>query len=325
MHVDRRLLGWGVFFILVGGIPLAVRADLLDEQLVGQWPSLWPLLLIGWGIGLLLHRTPVDWIGGAIAAVTFGIMGGGLLATGASGVPIATGCSSNSPAVAFADRTGNLDAAAQVNLEFNCGALTVQAVDGNAWSLTGSDRDGRGPQVTSADSSLTIEPNDEGAFPGSGRSLWNLSVPRSPAVTFGATLNAGEGTIELDGASISSTTITLNAGKLTLGLGATDTLGDVNATVNAGSAAVSLPAGSRSVNLSLNAGSLSVCVPTGAPLLVNWSGTLGSNNFASAGLVRLDDSTWTTAGFSDSQPHTELHVSANAGSFELRFGGPCDA
>ena len=25
MHIDRRLLGWGVFFILVGAIPLAVR------------------------------------------------------------------------------------------------------------------------------------------------------------------------------------------------------------------------------------------------------------------------------------------------------------
>src|SRR4029079_17884090 len=55
MHLDRRLLGWGIFFVLLGAIPLAVRAGLLDRALVGQWPLLWPVLLIGWGLGLLLR------------------------------------------------------------------------------------------------------------------------------------------------------------------------------------------------------------------------------------------------------------------------------
>ena len=69
MHIDRRLLGWGVFFILVGAIPLAVRGGFLDaEERVSSWPSLWPVLLIGWGLGLLLRRTPVEWIGGGVTA-----------------------------------------------------------------------------------------------------------------------------------------------------------------------------------------------------------------------------------------------------------------
>jgi hypothetical protein len=325
MKVDRRLLGWGLFFILVGGIPLAVRANALDRELVGQWPLLWPLLLIAWGTGLLLRSTPVEWLGGALAAITLGIMGGGLLATGAGGLPIATGCSSNSPAVAFADRTGSLDATAQVNLEFNCGTLAVGTVDGSAWSLTGSDRDGRGPKVTSSSSLVAIEPNDAAAFPGTGRSAWNVSIPRSPAITLGLTLAAGEGTVDLTGASITSTTMTLNAGKVTFGLGSTAALGDVNTTVNAGAATISLPAGEREVNLSLNAGSLAVCLPADAPIRVSWAGTLGSNNFGAAGLVRVDDTTWTSSAFDALQPHTELHVSANAGSFDLRSGGTCGA
>ena len=96
-------------------------------------------------------------------------------------------------------------------------------------------------------------------------------------------------------------------------------------TVNAGAGAITLPAGARDVNLSLNAGSLEVCLPAGAAVLVNWAGALGSNNFSAAGLVRVDDTTWTSSGFDALRPHTELHVSANAGSFELRFGGTCRA
>jgi hypothetical protein len=325
MHLDRRLLAWGLFFILVGGIPLAVRADVLDPDLVGQWPQLWPLLLIGWGVGLLLRSTPIDWLGGAVAAITFGIMGGGLIATGAGGLPFATGCASNAPAVAFGNRNGALDSTAQVNLEFNCGTLAVHADEGSAWSLTGSDRDGSGPKVTSTSSLVSIEPDDGGGFPGTGRSAWDVSIPRTPDITLGLTLNAGDGTVDLAGASISSTTMTLNAGQITFDLGATETAGDVNATVNAGSAAIGLPGGERDVNLSLNAGSLTVCLPAGAPVRVSWAGALGSNNFASAGLTRVDDTTWTSSGLDNLEPHTELHVSANAGSFELQFGGTCRA
>ena len=158
MHIDRRLLGWGAFFILAGGIPLAVRAGLLDKSLVIQWGSLWPLLLIGWGIGLLLRRTPVEWLGGAVVAITFGIMGGGLLATGWSGFPIATGCTSNGPTTAFQARTGDLGTTGQVDIDFNCGSLKVNTGDGSGWSLAGSDRDGHGPKVSSTTARVAIEP-----------------------------------------------------------------------------------------------------------------------------------------------------------------------
>jgi len=325
MHIDRRLLGWGLFFILVGGIPLAVRTNLISASLVSQWANLWPLLLIGWGIGLLLRSTPIEWLGGALAAITFGVMGGGLLATGASGLPFATGCSGGGATTAFAARTGDLDATAQMNVEFNCGSLHVGVGDGSTWDVTGSDRDGHGPSVTSTASSVTIEAGDSSGFPGAGRSDWNVTVPRDPNVSLGLTLNAGDGSIDLTGASIPSTTVTLNAGKLDLNMGAVVRAGDVNGTVNAGAAAITLDGGTRDVNLSLNAGSLQLCVPAGTALRASWSGTLGSNNFTAAGLTKVDDSTWTTSALDLGQPHAELHVTANAGSFELRVGGTCRA
>lgn len=325
MHLDRRLLGWGLFFILLGAIPLATRAGLLDEELVGQWPLLWPILLIGWGLGLLLRGTPLALVGGAVTAITFGIMGGGALASGFGGVPFASGCSSDAPVTAFPARTGTLASAARVEMELNCGSLTVTTADGDGWAVAGADHDGQGPSIDTGTDRLSIESGNGRAFGAGGRSDWQVTIPRAPVIALGVTLNAGEGNLDLAGAAVSTVSMTLNAGAMTLDLDGTTQVGDVNGTVNAGSAAIALPAGDRSVNLSLNAGSLTVCVPPGSPIRVQWSGALGSNNFDGAGLTKVDDRTWTSPGFAATVPHVELQVSANAGSFELQFGGSCNA
>lgn len=326
MHIDRRLLGWGTFFILVGAIPLATRAHLLDDAVVRRWPSLWPLLLIGWGLGLILRRTPVDWLGGALAAITFGLMGGGALATGFGGVPMFGGCGGGSGGTAFQTQAGTFAASGQLNVQFNCGTLTVATAEGSDWNVSGTAAGGRPPKVTTSGSTVTIEGEDGATlFEDVGRTSWSVSVPRTPAIGLGLTLNAGDGTADLAGANLSSVSVTLNAGALRVLLDGAQQLGDVNATVNAGDATLALPAGDRSANLSLNAGNLDVCLPAGTPIRVHWSGALGSNDLDDAGLTEVADDTWVSAGFDEAQPHLELRVSANAGSFGLQLGGTCDA
>jgi hypothetical protein len=326
MHIDRRLLAWGAFFILVGGIPLAVRGGVLDEAFVSRWPALWPVLLIGWGLGLLLRRTPIDWVGGAVGAIVFGIMGGGALATGFGGVPVMGGCGGDASGATFATQQGTFAGAGQLNVEFNCGTLVIGAVDGADWNVSGSASAGRAPSVATSGSTVSIESAGGGAFfEDVGESNWKVSVPRAPELGLGVTLNAGEGSADLAGASISSVSLTVNAGSFSMDLAGATRVGDVNATVNAGNATMGLPAGGRSANLSLNAGNLDVCVPAGAAVRVRWSGALGANDLDKSGLVKVDDNTWTSAGFVDSQPHLELRVSANAGSFGMSIGGTCDA
>ncbi|HUR05268.1 MAG TPA: hypothetical protein VM347_22170 [Nonomuraea sp.] len=326
MHVDRRLLGWGLFFVLLGTIPLAVRAGLLDKALISQWPLLWPVLLIGWGLGLLLRGTPLALVGGAVGAITLGIMGGGAIATGFGNVSFASGCSSTAPSTPFAARSGDLGATARVDLIVNCGNLTVNTGAGTTWSVAGSARDAAGPVIEASAGSLSARTDSDRNFLGThGRSVWNVTLPRSTSMALGLTLNAGEGNLDLAGATISTVSMTLNAGSINLGLAGTTSTGDINATVNAGSAAVALPSGQHAVNLSLNAGSLTVCVPAGTQVRAQWSGALGSNNFDAAGLAKVDNQTWTSSGFVAGQPHVELHVSANAGSVELQFGGTCRA
>ena len=59
MRVRRGYLGWGVFLILAGAVPLAVRSGYLSDDQIGRLWSLWPLILVGIGVGLILGRTPV--------------------------------------------------------------------------------------------------------------------------------------------------------------------------------------------------------------------------------------------------------------------------
>jgi hypothetical protein len=327
MHVDRRLLGWGLFFILVGAIPLATRAGLLDPAAIRAWPSLWPLLLIGLGVGLVLRRTPVDWIGGAVTATIFGIMGGGLLAVGFSGSFLSSGCGGQVPGRAFATQTGTLAGAGRLDVELSCGSLTLHPLDGTAWSLSGTESEGKAPTIRDDGANVTIAAGRGGSLFGDdlGRTDWTLTVPTQPDVELGLTVNAGESTADLAGAHLTAVNLTVNAGSARLDLAGVAAVGNVRASVNAGSAVVSLPSGARSATLSLNAGDLDLCLAAGTQVRVAWSGALGSNDFDRAGLTKVDAGTWETPGFDPLSPSLDLRVSATAGSFHLDPDGSCEA
>ena len=72
MHLDRRFLNWGIFFIVLGGIPLLVQQGLIDRDLAARAWQLWPLLIIAAGVGLLLRRTSLEFLGGLVVAAAAG-------------------------------------------------------------------------------------------------------------------------------------------------------------------------------------------------------------------------------------------------------------
>ena len=331
MHLDRRLLGWGVFFIVLGAVPLAVRANAVDPDLVRRWPTLWPVLLIGWGIGLVLRGTPGHWLGGAVTAITFGLMGGGAIATGFGGMPAFAGCGSGGNGTAFQAQQGTFAANGRIEIEFNCGTLAVTTADGLGWQVSGTDADGKGPDVsTDSNGAVTLKGRERDfdfGFLGNARADWKVSLPRAVSLRTGVTLNAGSGSIDLSGATVEAFDLTVNAGQFSADLDAATSLprDGLQATVNAGKATIALPAFDGAFNLSLNAGNIEVCLPSGTAVQVHWSGTVASNDFDASGLVRVNDSLWRSAGFDPSAAHIELDVSANAGSFSLQLGGSCGA
>src|SRR6476469_6062668 len=105
MHIRRGYLGWGVFLILAGAVPLALRSGYLSEDQVGRMWTLWPLILVGIGVGLTLSRTRFDFLGGVIVAATFALMVGGLLSSGLG--TFSTGaCGEADGTTAFPPQTG---------------------------------------------------------------------------------------------------------------------------------------------------------------------------------------------------------------------------
>ena len=326
MRIDRRLLGWGAFLIIAGAIPLVVRAGAIQADSLSGWPSLWPLLLVGAGLGLILRRTPFHLLGGTISVLTAAVMVGGLLASGFNGFPAFGACGGNSGATAFPDRNGTLEDGSAMRVEFNCGRLNIGTADGNGWSFTGSGPSGKQPDVEADASNVRLAPPPETFGFTDPASTWNVTIPRGPSVSLSVTLNAGDGKLDLSGANVDRFSMTLNAGSMTADMANAASVTDINATINAGSATLSLPAGLLSTSsLTLNAGSLKACVPADTGMHISWGGALASNNFDSVGLVRVDDNHWTTSNVSSAAHVVDLNVSANAGSFTLVIGGTCHA
>jgi len=325
MELDRRLVGWGLILILIGAVPLAVNAGWLDQDVVSRWVDLWPLVIVAIGVSIVLSRTPAAWLGTVAMALVIGTMVGGLVATGFHGFPAITGCGGG-VAQPFPTQSGTLGAAAELNVEFDCGTLNVSSVAGSGWQLAGNDGQGDPPEVTTAGDRVAIRSNSNpGSFFSRGKVVWNLAVPQAPSLDLGLTLNAGDGHVDLSGTRVASLNATVNAGSLEATLGSAAAANAVNMTVNAGSATLGTAATSGTLNLSLNAGSLDVCVPAGSAARVTWHGTLASHDLDGLGLIRVDDHTWTTPGFAASAAHFELDVNANAGSFSLTLGGNCGA
>jgi len=63
MRVDGRFVGWGLFFIVAGALPLAVQGGYLPSDAASRVWRLWPLILVGLGVGIILGRTPLGWLG----------------------------------------------------------------------------------------------------------------------------------------------------------------------------------------------------------------------------------------------------------------------
>jgi len=329
MHLNRGLLGWGVFFIVLGAVPLAVHSGALDADLVRRAWELWPLILIGIGLGLVLERTQLAVLGNLVVGATFGLMGGALLASGIQGPIGITTCGGGvDRGEPFAAQQGAFAGDTEVDLDFNCGELVLDGSGGGGWTLQGRSADGRPPDITSSDTSLRVRtPQRPGVPFGDEGSRWELGLPTGVAVSsLSISINAGSAEVRPDGVSVAAGSVSVNAGSATVDLGQASGLSSISGSVNAGSMSLTLPrpADVLGGSLSVNVGSLDLCVPDGTPLRIRTGDSpLGSNNFESRGLTR-NGSTWTTPGYEGAAGSLDLRISANLGSVTLDPEDGCD-
>lgn len=326
MRINRGLLGWGVFLLLVGAVSLAVRAGYLTDDQIGRIGGLWPLILIGIGIGILLARTRFAVLGGLLVAATFGAIVGGVLSGGIEGFA-GGACGPGTGTAQFPSDEGRFDATtASVELDFNCGNLTVRSEPADRWRVEGEDGDGIGPSIDADAESLRVTAGNRDRGPLgvlSDRESWRITLPNSVRLELNIELNAGSGTVNLAGASVESLDLSLNAGSATLDLATAEELRFLNVDMNAGSVSLILPNQSVNGSIEANAGSVTLCAPAGAALRFNTEGSnLSSYDFEEQGLLKTG-STWQTPGFEDAAVRIELDTRTNAGSFTLNPEDGC--
>lgn len=326
MHIRRGFLGWGVFLILAGTIPLLVRSGYLTDDQIGHLWALWPLIIIGIGVGLILRRSRLEFVGGVIVAATIGVMAGGVLSLGS--VSLSTGiCGSQTGTVAFPSLDGTFSGAGSLDLQLNCGSVDVSVTPGSAWHVEGQDNDGVGPDIKATDSALSVRSRNDasGAFWMFGqRDTWRVTLPDAARLDLDLQLNAGQSTVKLGDATLGRFGLELNAGSATVNLGSIKDIGDLDVGINAGSLGLTLPNRSMSGSIEVNAGSVNLCAPAGAALRFRTGENIvGSYDYDGHGLVK-SGSTWTTPGFDTAAVRIDLQTSANAGSFTLDPEGGCD-
>ena len=325
MHVRRGALGWGVFLILAGAIPLAVRAGILSEAQVSDLWTLWPMILIGLGIGLLLARTRVAFLGGLIVAATFGIMVGGLLSVGLGGAGLTGGiCGSPDNASAFPAQSGSFatDTAA-IDVETDCSDLRIATAPGTGWNVSGMDEDA--PKIEASGSALRVRSSDGQALPFfAARSTWQLTAPADVAIGLRVSLSAGTANVDLAGATIGTAVFDLNATSATVDLGSVKALHQLQVALNGGTARITLPNMSLTGSIEANAGAARLCIPDGAGLRLETSGSVvASYDYADHGLVKVG-TVWTTPGYETAAVQIDLRTEGNAAAFTLDPEDGCD-
>ena len=133
MRIRRGLLFSGLFLIPVGGLTLLVRGGYVEPSTLADLWRLWPLVLVGVGIAILLGRTSFAVLGTAISGLVLGLIVGGGLASG-SWVGFGV-CADPNADLQQIDRTGTFDGPATVTLDLRCGSVDLATEAGPGWHV----------------------------------------------------------------------------------------------------------------------------------------------------------------------------------------------
>lgn len=318
MRVDRGRLNWGVFFIVLGAVPLAYHQGIVSSSAIGDAWRLWPFILVGIGLGFVLSRTPAAFLGGLVVAATFGLVLGGIFAVGPN---VGCGGGGNNPASVIRD--GSFGGASTVTLQLQCGSATITTATDDRWHVNATNDGGRAPLINSDSTSLEIKSNgDRGGWTDRGKDDWQVALPNSTQVSLSSTLDFGDARYSLSQANLSSAAFTLNLGSLHVDLTGAH-VGDLTVSTNLGSAWIEL-GGSSDLrgDLKTSLGSLEVCAPPELGLQITSTGSLSSSDFSGVGMSQIDG-VWQTSNYATAAHKANLTVNTSLGSLKLHPAGGC--
>ena len=316
MRPRQGFLFWGLLLIPLGAIPLLVRAGVLDVSgILDAW-RLWPLLLVGIGLAILIGRTRAAVVGTVVIALTLGTLGGVALANPGSWIGAVTHCGPGGQTQSL-HRQGAFTGQASVVLDLNCGSLDLSAGSDSQWNIDATYRD-NAPGIDSSGDRLEVHSADSGV---NQLDKWTIALPASQVRDIALTANAATSDVDLGDATLSRFVIDVNAGdtRITAGSGGTSGL---DLTMNAARLRLETGSAPMTGSLEVNAGSIDLCVPddVGLRLDVKEQLTFGTN-LAAEGLAH-DGTVWTRAA-ANGAPTIDLAVQGNAAALTLKGEGAC--
>jgi hypothetical protein len=320
MRVHRGYLFWGVFFVLLGGIPLADRLGWIDPREVDDAGRLWPLIVIAIGVAIVLSRSRIALLATVAAAAVLGVIAGSMLAWSTGWMFGLGDCATvDASQMQRSTQSGTFSGPASVELAPACGDLAVTVVPGTTWAVQAAHR-GAAPVHSISGTRLSVRSAD-----GGGRQDWDVSLPAAMLGSLDVSSNAGRATIDVGGTVLSGLDLDINAGEAIVAATGTS-IADLDVNVNAARARITL-GGPAAGELEVNAGSIDLCVPTDAALRF----TVGDDfafdtNLAAQGLTETqgdddDEGVWQRPGTGG--PTITLAVDGNAATFRLDPSGGC--
>jgi hypothetical protein len=318
MQLDRSRLNWGVFFIALGAVPLALHQGAVSAGTLAETWRLWPLVLVGIGLGLILSRTPAYFVGGLVVAACLGLVLGSLFAVGPQ-----VGCNHASGSTTTLTRDGSFSGSADVNLELQCGTANVTTSTDDRWHVRTTNSNGTNPSIDFSSGALSLTSGRQGDWlSGRGDDTWDVALPTSQPIGLSFSVNGGDARLNLGGVSLTSASFSLNAGALHADL-TNARVANLSISTNVGSSSVILD-GSSSVSgsISTNVGSTDLCYPAQLGVRLRVSESLASGNYSAAGLVRVGDA-WQTPNYDTAASKADLSVSTSVGSLTLNPSGGC--
>lgn len=328
MQVNRSLLNWGVFLIALGGVPLAVQQGWADASIAGDLWRVWPLILVGVGLGLILRWTPVAWLGGALVAATFGLVFGALMAGGVSGISSACVGIGSGETVTTEESGDTAATEFRLDLELSCGELAVTRGTISQWSVSAQHAPDEPPTIEGSATGLAISggrpARDFFVFGQQTRNDWRVELPAPASLSVGATLNAADGSVDLGTGPLSLVEGQFDGSDIVIDLGAATAPEPivVEMTFNASAGRLVLPADSVVGNVTLNASALTLCMPSSVEARVELEATLAADDLAESGLTKVGDG-WQSAGYDTAGTRIDLSVTSNVSSLSIERPEVC--
>jgi hypothetical protein len=317
MRVDRGRLNWGIFFIVLGSVPLAYHGGLVSSSVVGDAWRLWPLVLVGIGLGFVLSRTPAFFVGGLIVAICVGLVFGSALAIGPN-----IGCGGGDTTRSVS-QSGSFQGNSSVELDLQCGSATVSSSTDQLWHVNAANSGGNAAQISSNANWLRVSSATTSGWSfDRGNDNWQVALPSGTQIDLTSTLDAGDAHFSFGAANLASARFTLNLGSLHVDFSGAK-VGILTVSTNLG-AAYMTPDGSSDLtaDLKTNLGSLDVCVPAGLGVQVTASDSLSSSDFSGAGLVNVGG-VWKSPDYDTAAHKANLTVETSLGTLTLNPAGGC--